>query len=87
MNIAFVLNAASLMIGLISAACWIRSAVVKVDPPIEFKGLEDNMYHGHIIVNGADLVPTMRKQAWWNSAAAIAAAVTVMLQIAVKFLE
>ncbi|WP_438282589.1 hypothetical protein [Pseudomonas alabamensis] len=87
MDVAFALNTASFAIGLLSAAFWIRSATVKVEPPAEFDGLEDNMYHGHIIVNGTDLVPTMKKQWWWNSAAAIAAAITVALQIAVKFAE
>jgi len=87
MDFASALNTASFVVGLLSAAFWVRSATVKVDPPPEFKELADNMYYGHIIVNGADLIPTMKKQALWNSVAAIAAAATVLLQIGVKLLE
>ena len=87
MDIASALNVASFVIGLLSAAFWIRSATVKVAPPPEFQDKPDDMYYGHILVNGADLVPTMRKQAGWNSAASIAAAITVLLQIGVKILE
>ena len=71
---------------MLSAAFWIRSAIVKVAPPAEFTGKPDGMYYGNIIVGGADLVPTMRKQAFWNSAAAFAAAATVLLQIAANAL-
>jgi hypothetical protein len=87
MNCASVLTAASLVTGIVSAGCWIFAAVVKVDPPAEFKGKPDDMYYGHIIANGADLVPTIKAQAKWNSAAAIAAAVTVLLQIAASFVS
>ena len=86
MDYASVLNAASLVTGIASAVCWVVTAVVKVEPPEELKGKPDNMYYGHIIANGADLVPTIKAQAKWNSAAAIAAAITVTLQIAAGLL-
>lgn len=82
MDFANALNVASFGVGLLSAGLWIKSATVKVAPPAEFDDKPDGMYHGYIIVKGADLVPTMAKQAAWNSAAALAAAVTVVLQIA-----
>jgi hypothetical protein len=87
MGFASVLTGVSLVAGVASAVCWIVAAVVKVDPPEEFKGKPDNMYWGHIIANGADLVPTIRAQAKWNSAAAIAAAVAVLLQVAANFIS
>ena len=86
MEYASVLNVASLVAGITSAACWVVAAVVKIDPPEEMKGKPDGMYHGYIISSGADLIPTVKAQAKWNSAAAITAAVTVLLQIAVNLL-
>lgn len=86
MDSGTMLNAGSLLAGFISAGFWIKAALVKVPPPEIFKGKPDDMYMGHIIVGGADLIPTMRAQAKWNSAAAVAAAVTVLLQIAANLL-
>ncbi|MEB0009330.1 hypothetical protein QN375_06035 [Pseudomonas sp. MH9.2] len=86
MGYAPVLNAASFVAGFISAACWVVAAVVKVEPPEEMKGKPDGLYFGYIISSGADLIPTVKAQAKWNSAAAITAAVTVLLQIAANFL-
>lgn len=82
MDLATVLNAVSFGTGLLSAALWVKSATVKVAPPPGFNGMPDGMYRGYIIVKGADLVPTMGKQSAWNSAAALAAAATVIFQIA-----
>lgn len=71
----------SLVTGLASAGCWCKAAVVKVAPPPEFDGKPDGMYHGNIIANGTDLIPTIKAQAFWNSWAAFAAAATVILQL------
>jgi hypothetical protein len=87
MDIANALNVASFGIGLLSAGLWIKSATVKVAPPPEFDGKPDGMYHGYIIVKGADLVPTMGRQSALNSAAALAAAATVLLQIAANVMS
>lgn len=87
MDLAIVFNAVSFGTGLLSAVLWIKSATVKVEPPPEFNGKPDGMYHGYIIVKGADLVPTMGKQSAWNSAAAFVAAGTVFLQIAANAVE
>ncbi len=81
MDLKDALNFVSLGTGLFSAFCWVCAAFVKVKPPPEFNEVSDGMYHGHIIANGADLVPTVRAQAKWNSAAAISAAFMVLVQI------
>lgn len=72
---------ASLASGVISAVFWLISAFVKVKPgpAVEDK---NGLYPARIIINGADLQPTMLRQSLWNSRAAIAAAVTALLQVA-----
>lgn len=87
MDYASIANYASLATGFASAGCWVYAAAVKVDPPTQFKDKDDGMYHGHIITNGTDLVPTIKAQASWNSMAAFAAAATVILQIAAASLK
>lgn len=86
MDLAAVATWTSLITGLASAACWCKAAVVRVAPPPEFEGKPDDMYYGHIIANGSDLIPTIKAQASWNSWAAFAAATTVVLQLAAAFL-
>lgn len=87
MDLATGFNAVSFGTGLLSAVLWVKSATVKVAPPPEFNGKPDGMYHGYIIVKGADLVPTLDRQSVWNSAAAFVAAGTVLLQIAANLVE
>lgn len=84
MNWVMLVDYGSIGVGAISAACWVLAATVKVDPPDELKGKPDGEYWKGTVVNGADLIKTLRAQARWNSAAAVAAAVAVSLQIAVK---
>ena len=81
MNVALILNVASLVAGLLSAVFWIISAVVKAPPEPGLEGKPDGSYWKGTVVNGGDLIGTMRAQAKWNSRAAFAAAATVLLQI------
>ena len=71
----------SLATGLLSAVFWTISAYVKVKPGPEVPD-ENGMYDVRLIIDGADIEPTMRKQSIWNSRAAIAAALTAVLQVA-----
>ncbi|MEL7553095.1 hypothetical protein AAGV37_24720 [Pseudomonas protegens] len=84
MNWVMLADYGSIGAGAISAACWVLAAVVKVNPPEGLKGKPDGEYWKGTVVNGADLVKTLRAQARWNSSAAISAALAVSLQIAVK---
>ncbi|MFL9848571.1 hypothetical protein [Pseudomonas chlororaphis] len=84
MNWVMLADYGSIAAGAISASCWIVAAFVKVDPPESLKGKPDDEYWDGIVVNGADLIKTLRAQAQWNSAAAVAAAITAALQIAAK---
>lgn len=86
MDLSAIANIASLVTGAASAAFWVKAAVVK-SPPAE--GLEekpDGRYWRGIVINGGDLIGTLKAQAKWNSAAAIAAALTVLLQMAANVL-
>lgn len=74
----------SIAAGVMSAVCWVVAALVKVDPPESLRGKPDDSYWDGIVVSGGDLIKTLRAQARWNSAAAIAAAVAAMLQVAIK---
>ena len=84
MNWVMLADYGSIGFGAISAACWVLAAIVKVDPPDELKGKPDGEYWKGTVVNGGDLVKTLRAQARWNSTAAVAAAVAISLQIATK---
>lgn len=77
----------SLAAGVISAVCWVIAAVVKVKPPKELRGKPDGDYWKAMVVNGADLIPTLRAQAKWNSIAAFAAAAAILLQITSTLLK
>ena len=70
---------ASVALGIASAACWWRSATVKVPHgggPTAQGGYAD----GTFAVDGADLVKTMRAQTEWNKWSAFAAAGAVGTQ-------
>ncbi|NWF12486.1 hypothetical protein HX785_02215 [Pseudomonas reactans] len=87
MDYAQIANVASLGSGLLSAAFWVVSAKAKAPLPPEFEGMPDGSYWKIDIFNGGDLSGTMRLQAKWNSRAAVAAAATVLLQIAANMLS
>lgn len=71
---------ASLAAGLLSAVLWVISACVKVKPgPVLSNEL--GMTDHRQIIDGADVKLTMRKQSIWNSRAALAAALTAVLQL------
>jgi len=74
-------NVTSLGVGFLSAAFWVVSAKAKAPLPPEFEGMPDGDYWKINIFNGGDLSGTMRLQAKWNSRAAVAAAITVGLQM------
>ncbi|WP_282395741.1 hypothetical protein [Pseudomonas sp. PS01298] len=71
---------ASLVTGLISAVFWAISALATVKEGPETQN-EIGMTDHRQIIDGADVKLTMRKQAKWNSRAALAAALTAVLQV------
>lgn len=71
---------ASLITGLLSAVFWAISAFVKVRPVPEVPG-DSGMLDARLIIDGADIEPTMRQQSIWNARAAVAAAITALLQV------
>lgn len=60
---------------------WLISAFAKVKPRPETPN-ENGMINHRQIIDGADTKLTMRRQSFWNSLAAIAAALTAVLQVA-----
>ncbi|MCY1276894.1 hypothetical protein D3C76_619260 [compost metagenome] len=87
MDWAVAANVASLIAGSLSAAFWIKAAVVKAPPPPDLEGKPDGDYWKGTIVNGGDLLGTLRLQAKWNSLAAWAASAAVALQIAYNLIN
>ncbi|MNL70112.1 hypothetical protein D3C87_1950650 [compost metagenome] len=87
MDYAQVANVASLVAGLFSAAFWVAAAVAKAPVPSEFKGKSDGDYWKCAVIDGGELLGTLRLQSKWNSRAAFAAAATVLLQIAASMLS
>ncbi|OJT50011.1 hypothetical protein [Pseudomonas moraviensis] len=81
MDYALIANASSLVCGVMSAAFWVRSAVVKAPPPPGFENSPDGDYYKAKIVNGGELYGTLRLQSKWNSRAAFAASATIALQV------
>jgi hypothetical protein len=86
MNCELIVDLASLCTGLLSAVFWVISAVIKVAPPPSLVGKPDDSYWDGIVVNGGDLLKTMRAQSKWNSLAAFAAAATAVLQIVARYI-
>lgn len=64
---------------------WVTSAVVKAPRPPGFENSPDGDFYKATIVNGGELYGTLRLQSKWNSRAAVAAAITVSLQVAGNF--
>ena len=81
MDCALLVNAASLGSGALSAVFWVVAAVVKAPPPPGFEGKPDGDYWKCSILNGGELLGTLRLQSKWNSRAAFAAAAAVALQV------
>lgn len=86
MDYALIANGASLVFGVMSAAFWVTSAVVKAPPPPGFENSPDGDFYKATIVNGGELYGTLRLQSKWNSRAAFAAAATVALQVAANLI-
>ncbi len=86
MGAAEISTGLSLCTGLLSAVFWVAAAFVKAPVHPELAGKPDGAYWTGLVVNGGDLLGTARKQAKWNSAAALAAAATVLFQIGANFL-
>ena len=63
---------ASVLLGLLSAMLWSFSARVKASIP-DPSSTDDGFHGGAILVDGADLVETLKIQAKWNGWAATAA--------------
>ncbi|MBA6096375.1 hypothetical protein H4C80_04340 [Pseudomonas juntendi] len=84
MNWMMLADYGSIAAGAISALCWMVAAFVKVDPPESLRGKPDGDYWDGIVLNGSDLLKTLRAQARWNSAAAVAAAIGATLLVIAK---
>ncbi|OIQ84983.1 hypothetical protein GALL_331760 [mine drainage metagenome] len=70
---------ASVGLGVVSAFCWWRAAVVKVQHAAGAQA-QGPYRDGSSAVDGADMAATMRKQSIWNRWAAIAAAGAALAQ-------
>jgi hypothetical protein len=68
---------ASVLTGGASATFWVISTMARTKAPA---GMEDGMYHGMLISSGNNVVPTLKKQAFWNALAAYFTAATVLCQ-------
>lgn len=84
MNLVVIAEYGSIAAGAVSAGCWVAAAIAKVDPPEKLKGMPDGEYMAGTVLNGGDLIRTLRAQGRWNSIAAIAAAAAMLLQIVAK---
>lgn len=70
----------SVLLGVVSAFCWWRSAVVTV--PHRLRNQPDGVFFGESpVLAGADLFKTLRLQAKWNRWAAIAATGAALAQV------
>lgn len=87
MDCALIANVASLVFGVLSAAFWVKAAVVRAPSPPGFETSPDGEFWKATIVNGGELIGTIRAQSRWNSLAAFAAALTVTLQVASGLIE
>ena len=73
-----VLNAASVVSGLVAAALWFRSTKVRVEPDPNENGftiVDEKPGHKNV-----DVLKTIERQIVWNSWAAMATAIAVGLQ-------
>lgn len=81
MTISNILNVGALVLGCLSAYCWLRSSIASVRHP---HAKHDGVYaDGSVCIDGQDLLSTVKAQSRWNRAAAALAAMTVMCQVAV----
>lgn len=62
MDCALMVNVASLVSGVLSAAFWVKSAVVKAPPPPGLENSPDIESWDVTIVNGGELYGTLRLQ-------------------------
>lgn len=84
---AQVANFASLVVGLASVGFWVIAAIVKVPVPPGFKVMPNGDYWKCAVIDGGELFGTLRLRSKWNSRAALAAAATVLLQIAANIVS
>ena len=84
---AYYASAASVIIGLASAAAWLRAGVVKVSHESAMKergqkaaakGERPNL--ASVTLDGWDMSATFAAQSKWNAIGAVAAAVSILLQ-------
>jgi hypothetical protein len=86
-TLATLLSVASITIGLLSAACWLRASFVKVDPQSaiatrarEAKARGETPSGGSTSLDGWDMSATFRAQSKWNSLGALFAALSISCQ-------
>lgn len=79
MKMTAMFSLAAIILGAISAYCWLRSAMARV-PHAHAK--DDGTFHdATICVDGADFLATAKAQGRWNTVAAFFAALTAFCQV------
>lgn len=92
--VAFCLTAASIFMGLISAASWMRASVIKITHEAAMKTREreamkrgEKPNYASVSLDGWDMSATFSAQSKWNAAGAFFAAVSILLQAIVQLLN
>ena len=73
------------IVGLISAVLWVISSQVKVSERKSNNKINDFDDAAIIMDDGKDLIATIQVQGKWNSFAALASAITAILQFFLTF--
>ncbi|QEY13467.1 hypothetical protein [Cellvibrio sp. KY-YJ-3] len=88
------LTATSIVLGLISAASWLRASVIKVSHEKAMKNREkeagkrgESPNYASVSLDGWDMSATFSAQSKWNAAGAFFAASSILLQAIAQILE
>jgi hypothetical protein len=88
------LTIASIVIGLVSAASWLRASVIKVSHENAMKAREkeakkrgEKPNYASVSLDGWDMSATFSAQSKWNAAGAFFAAISIFLQATVQLLS
>jgi len=85
---------ASIALGFVSAACWLRASIVKIDrkkavsrrvKEAEKRGEEAS--HASVTLDGWDMSATFKAQSKWNARGAFFAACMILFQVIIRIVE
>jgi hypothetical protein len=88
------LTIASIAVGLVSAASWLRASVIKVSHEKAMKSREkearkrgEKPNYASVSLDGWDMSATFSAQSKWNATGAFFAAISILLQATVQMLS